>query len=434
MLKEGRVVGGIAIYRPEVRPFTQKQIDLVSTFADQAVIAIENVRLFNEIQDKSRQLEIANQHKSEFLANMSHELRTPLNAVIGFSEVLQQGMVGELNDKQGEYIEYIHTSGSHLLSLINDILDLSKVEAGRMELDLTTFNVPMAIDNALTLVKERATRHGLTLECTLDPAVADINADERKFKQVMLNLLSNAVKFTPEGGRITVAARPVNDAVEVSVTDTGIGIAPEDCDAVFEEFRQVGEQLGAQGRGHRARTCADEEIHRAARRQDLVDEHAGQGLDVFLYAARRAAAPSGRSAQRRPIDQTDRNADMANELILIIEDNEVNRVLVRDMLRFKGYQTLEAQSAEEGIRVAREKKPALILMDFHLPKMNGIEAFNALRADAETSSIPVIAVTASAMPEDRKKILEAGFDGMQTKPIHVVEFLSTVEKALAAKG
>ena len=121
---------------------------------------------------------------------------------------------------------------------------------------------------------------------------------------------------------------------------------------------------------------------------------------------------------------------MANELILIIEDNEVNRVLVRDMLRLKGYQTLEAQSAEEGIRVAREEKPALILMDFHLPKMNGIEAFQALRSDPETRAIPVIAVTASAMPEDRKKILEAGFDGMQTKPIHVVEFLSTVEQAL----
>jgi signal transduction histidine kinase len=213
------------------------------------VIAIENVRLFNEIQDKSHQLQIANQHKSEFLANMSHELRTPLNAVIGFSEVLQQGMVGELNDKQGEYVSYIHTSGSHLLSLINDILDLSKVEAGRMELELTSFNVPLAIDNALTLVKERATRHGLTLDCTLDPALAEINADERKFKQVMLNLLSNAVKFTPEGGGITVAARPVNDTVEVSVTDTGIGIAPEDCDAVFEEFRQVGGHSDAKAQG-----------------------------------------------------------------------------------------------------------------------------------------------------------------------------------------
>ena len=213
------------------------------------VIAIENVRLFNEIQDKSHQLEIANQHKSEFLANMSHELRTPLNAVIGFSEVLQQGMVGELNDKQGEYVNYIHTSGSHLLSLINDILDLSKVEAGRMELELANFNVPMAIDNALTLIRERASNHGITLECSIDAAIADIHADERKFKQILLNLLSNAVKFTRDGGRITVAARPVNNAVEVSVTDTGIGIAPEDCEAVFEEFRQVGQHSEGKAEG-----------------------------------------------------------------------------------------------------------------------------------------------------------------------------------------
>ena len=141
------------------------------------------------------------------------------------------------------------TSGSHLLSLINDILDLSKVEAGRMELDLTSFNVPMAIDNALTLVKERATRHRLTLECTLDPTVAEINADERKFKQILLNLLSNAVKFTPEGGRITVVARPLSDAVEISVADTGVGISPEDCDAVFEESRQVGDSSERKAEG-----------------------------------------------------------------------------------------------------------------------------------------------------------------------------------------
>jgi signal transduction histidine kinase len=249
MLKDGRVVGNIAIFRNEVRPFTQKEIDLVSTFANQAVIAIENVRLFNEIQEKSRQLEIANQHKSEFLANMSHELRTPLNAVIGFSEVLQQGMVGELNDKQGEYIKYIHTSGSHLLSLINDILDLSKVEAGRMELELANFNVPLAIDNALTLIRERANNHGLTLESAIDAAIADVHADERKFKQVMLNLLSNAVKFTPDGGKITVAARLVHDTLEVSVSDTGVGIAPEDCEAVFDEFRQVGRHAQGKAEG-----------------------------------------------------------------------------------------------------------------------------------------------------------------------------------------
>ncbi len=240
MMRENTVIGAIAVTRSAIGYFTDKQAALLKTFADQAVIAIENVRLFNEIQDKSRQLEVANQHKSEFLANMSHELRTPLNAIIGFSEVLQEKMFGEMNEKQSEYINDIHGSGKHLLSLINDILDLSKVEAGRMELDLATFNVPEAIDNALTLIKERAGRHGIDLQATVAPEITEIKGDERKVKQILLNLLSNAVKFTPEGGRITVAAKPSDNMIEVSVTDTGIGIAPEDCAAVFEEFRQVG--------------------------------------------------------------------------------------------------------------------------------------------------------------------------------------------------
>jgi signal transduction histidine kinase len=240
MMRENTVVGAIAVVRPTPGQFTDKQIALLKTFADQAVIAIENVRLFKEIQEKSLQLEIANRHKSEFLANMSHELRTPLNAIIGFSEVLQERMFGDMNEKQEEYINDIHGSGKHLLSLINDILDLSKVEAGRMELELVSFDVPSAIDNALTLIKERAGRHSIELQATVAPEISEIRGDERKFKQILLNLLSNAVKFTPEGGRITVAAQPVDDMVEISVTDTGIGIAPEDCAAVFEEFRQVG--------------------------------------------------------------------------------------------------------------------------------------------------------------------------------------------------
>ena len=240
MMRDNIAIGAISVVRIMPGALSDKQIALLKTFADQAVIAIENVRLFNEIQEKSRQVEIANQHKSEFLANMSHELRTPLNAIIGFSEVLQEKMFGEMNEKQSEYINDIHGSGKHLLSLINDILDLSKVEAGRMELDLATFNVPEAIDNALTLIRERASRHGIELQSDVAAQVTEIKGDERKVKQILLNLLSNAVKFTPEGGRITVAARPADNMVEVSVTDTGIGIAPEDCDAVFEEFRQVG--------------------------------------------------------------------------------------------------------------------------------------------------------------------------------------------------
>jgi signal transduction histidine kinase len=240
MLLEGKPIGAITVTGAEVGAFAQRQIELLQTFADQAVIAIENVRLFREIQEKSAQLEVANQHKSEFLANMSHELRTPLNAIIGFSEVLAERMFGEVNEKQAEYLKDIHESGRHLLSLINDILDLSKIEAGRMELELSSFHLPTALSNAMTLVRERAQRHGIQLGLEIDEQLGEVNADERKFKQIMLNLLSNAVKFTPDGGKVDVSATRANGAVEVAVRDTGIGIAPEDQALVFEEFRQVG--------------------------------------------------------------------------------------------------------------------------------------------------------------------------------------------------
>jgi signal transduction histidine kinase len=240
LVREGVAIGSILIRRTNVQPFTDTEIALLQTFADQAAIAIENVRLLTELQERTAQLQVASQHKSEFLANMSHELRTPLNAIIGFSEVLSERMFGELNEKQEEYLKDIHASGQHLLSLINDILDLSKIEAGRMELELTDFNLPTTLDNALTLVRERAGRHGIALHMTVDEGVEQIRADERKIKQVILNLLSNAIKFTPEGGRIGVRAVPGDGVIEVSVSDTGVGIAPEDQEAIFEEFRQVG--------------------------------------------------------------------------------------------------------------------------------------------------------------------------------------------------
>ena len=220
--------------------FSAEVVNLLQTFATQSALAIQNARLFREIEEKSRQIETANRHKSEFLANMSHELRTPLNAIIGFSEVLGERMFGELNEKQAEYTDDILSSGRHLLSLINDILDLSKVEAGRMELELTKFDLPMAIDNALTLIRERASRHGIRLHHSVDERLGELTGDERKIKQILLNLLSNAVKFTPEGGRVDVDAVSSDGVVEISVSDTGIGIAPQDQETIFEEFRQVG--------------------------------------------------------------------------------------------------------------------------------------------------------------------------------------------------
>ncbi len=240
LLREQQIMGALTVWRRQTGEFKPEVVNLLQTFATQSVLAIQNARLFREIEDKSRQIEAANRHKSEFLANMSHELHTPLNAIIGFSEVLGERMFGELNEKQAEYTDDILTSGRHLLSLINEILDLSKVEAGRMELELATFDLPLAIDNARTFVRERATKHGINLDVTIDERLGDFVGDERKIKQVLLNLLSNAVKFTPEGGRIGINAKQADGSVEISVSDTGIGIAPEDQARIFEEFRQVG--------------------------------------------------------------------------------------------------------------------------------------------------------------------------------------------------
>ena len=217
----------------------------------------ESLRFFRDRIAAQRELEraavvaaeSANKAKTDFLANMSHELRTPLNAVIGFSEALHERIFGELNEKQAEYVSDIHSSGKHLLSLINDILDLSKVEAGSMQLYVVEFDVTSALQNALTLVRERAQRQGIKLALHVDPALQTFRADERKFKQIMLNLLSNAVKFTPSGGYVDIAARHVNSALEVAVSDTGVGIAPHDQQAVFEEFRQVGDDYTRKAEG-----------------------------------------------------------------------------------------------------------------------------------------------------------------------------------------
>ena len=218
----------------------QRHVELLQTFAGQAVIAIENVRLFRELEVANGELAAASQHKSEFLANMSHELRTPLNAIIGYSELLEEEAEELDGGRLVPDLQKIATAAKHQLSLINDILDLSKVEAGRMELELSDFDLTTTLDSALTLVHERAGRRGIALQMEVDSRVGQVRGDERKVRQVVLNLLSNAIKFTPEGGRIEVRAARTDGSVEVSVSDTGIGIAPEDQEKVFEEFRQVG--------------------------------------------------------------------------------------------------------------------------------------------------------------------------------------------------
>jgi len=250
LVREGHLLGALTVVRKVTGEFAPEVIELLRTFATQSALAIQNARLFREIEIKGRQLETASQHKSQFLANMSHELRTPLNAIIGVTDLLLEDARDLDRADEIDPLERVLRAGHDLLALINNILDLSKVEAGHMELELEDFHLSPAIDDALLLMRERAGQRGLALERHVDGRVGEIRGDERKVKQVLLNLLSNAVKFTPEGGRIDVRAALVDGIVEISVTDTGIGIAPEDQEVVFEEFRQVGKaEKKAEGTG-----------------------------------------------------------------------------------------------------------------------------------------------------------------------------------------
>jgi signal transduction histidine kinase len=223
---------------------------------------------------------------------MSHELRTPLNAIIGFSEVLGERMFGELNDKQAEYTEDILSSGRHLLSLINEILDLSKVEAGRMELELSKFDLPTALENARTFVRERAVRHAITLDLSIDKRLGDFVGDERKIKQILLNLLSNAVKFTPEGGRIGIKARRADGSVEISVSDTGIGIAPEDQPKIFEEFRQVGSDYAHKVEGTGLGLTLAKKFVELHGGRIWVESEVGKGSTFSFVLPERSSPPS----------------------------------------------------------------------------------------------------------------------------------------------
>ncbi|HZT05828.1 MAG TPA: ATP-binding protein [Chloroflexota bacterium] len=383
-----------------------------------------------DLAEKSRQLELANQHKSEFLANMSHELRTPLNAIIGFSELLLEKSFGQLNEKQEVYLRDVLNSGNHLLALINDILDLAKVEAGKMELDRTSFSVVEALQSALSIVRERAANHAITLSMNVSPQVDLVEADERKFKQIMFNLLSNAVKFTPDAGAITVEAQPDGDYLRISVRDTGVGIAEADQPRVFEEFQQVGTSSHVKHEGTGLGLPLAKhfvELHGGVM---WLESQLGKGstFSFTLPLVRRASVDEPAVAVEPPPLARDVTKEVAREthpgshLVLIVDDDERNVRLARDALEVHGFRTLAAETAEDGIALTRRHLPDLVLMDIQLPGMNGIAAVMHLRADRATADVKVVALTAFAMKDEQERIASAGFDGYLTKPLNIKEF------------
>src|SRR5215211_2734858 len=238
VLRGDSIIGALVVRRRTPGDFSAETAEFLQTFASQSAMAVYNAQLFRELQEKSAELQVMSQHKSDFLASMSHELRTPLNAVIGFSEVLLERLFGELNERQDDYLRDILNSGKHLLALLNEILDLSKVEAGQMEVALSTFSVPAAVEHAVSMVRERASRHSITVSQFVAPSVGTVTSDELRIRQVLVNLLSNAVKFTPDGGRVDVLIEPIGEELAFTVRDTGPGIPVEDQERIFESFQQ----------------------------------------------------------------------------------------------------------------------------------------------------------------------------------------------------
>ena len=404
VLRGERIIGALVVRRKSPGDFSQDTIEFLETFASQSALAVWNAQLFRELETKTAELQVASQHKSEFLASMSHELRTPLNAVIGFSEVLLERLFGELNERQDEYLRDILSSGKHLLQLLNDILDLSKVEAGRMELERSTFSLQGALEYGISMVRERAAAHGIELTLEIGPGIDTLDSDELRFKQVLLNLLSNAVKFTPDGGRVAVVARRRDDHLAVAVTDNGVGIPPEDRERIFESFQQG--RRGAQseeGTGLGLTLCR--RIVALLGGSMWLETELGVG-STFGFTV-----PIGAVAENA---QTTPDAATDLPVVVVVDDDRASLDLMTAYLDGLGVQLVLARDGSEGLEVIRALSPAAVVLDIRLPGVDGWEVLTRLRANDETAGIPVIIVS---ILDEKSRGLALGAADYLNKPV-----------------
>jgi len=412
ILRGDKMVGALVIRRRSTGSFPPDMTELLQTFASQSALAIVNARLFRELQTKTKELEIASQHKSEFLASMSHELRTPLNAVIGFSEVLLDRMFGELNERQDEYLHDIRNSGKHLLELLNEILDLSKVEAGQMVLEPSTFSIRSALEYSVAMLRERATLHAITVTVEVADDVGTIEADELRFKQVVLNLLSNAVKFTPDGGSVSVRSYREGSELIVTVTDTGIGVPPEDKERIFESFQQ-----GRRGAPKEEGTGLGLTLSRR-----IVGLFGGR---MWLESTPGVGSTFGFSIPVLPERRDEDASTERGELpaVVLVDDDRASLDLLSAYLDGSPTQVLRARDGVEALELVREVAPAAVVLETNLPRRDGWQVLAELKADPATAAIPVVI---TSVVDDRPRGLALGADVYLLKPVRRDELIDAL--------